>query len=552
MTKPFVWQEPFPHDKDLTEYYLLSDQYVSIIEADNKTLITVDPKGLTALAKHAFYEASFFLRTSHIKQVASILHDREASANDRYVALQLLRNAEVSAKGVLPYCQDTGTATIVAEKGQSIWTGCNDAEALSLGIYETFQEHSLRYSQNAPLDMYTEVNTGTNLPAQIDIAAIPGDEYKFLCINKGGGSANKAALFQETKSILAPEKLVPFLIAKMQALGTAACPPCHIAFVIGGTSPEQAMKVAKLASTKYYDTLPTRGNEYGQAFRDLHLEATLLNASRTLGIGAQFGGKYFAHDIRVIRLPRHGGSCPIALALSCSADRNIKGKINRHGIWLEKLERDPGRFIPETLRMPGDSTGVRIDLNRPLREVMHELSRYPVGTRLSLSGPLVVARDIAHAKLKARLDAGVALPDYMKNYIVYYAGPAKTPEGGIAGSLGPTTGGRMDGYVDAFQAAGGSLVMLSKGNRSQQVTDACARHGGFNLGSIGGAAALLAQDYVRSLRCLEYAELGMEAVWMMEVKDMPAFILVDDKGNNFYQQFEQHHGCNLCPSQSLK
>ena len=552
MTKPFIWQEPFPHDKDPTEYYLLSDQYVSIIEADNKTLIAVDPKGLTALAKLAFYEASFFLRTAHIKQVASILHDREASANDRYVALQLLRNAEVSAKGILPYCQDTGTATIVAEKGQSIWTGCNDAEALSLGIYETFQEHSLRYSQNAPLDMYTEVNTGTNLPAQIDIAAIPGDEYKFLFINKGGGSANKAALFQETKSILDPEKLVPFLIAKMQALGTAACPPYHIAFVIGGTSPEQAMKVAKLASTKYYDTLPTCGNELGQAFRDLHLEATLLNASRTLGIGAQFGGKYFAHDIRVIRLPRHGGSCPIALALSCSADRNIKGKINRHGIWLEKLERDPGRFIPETLRMPGDSTGVRIDLNRPLREVMHELSRYTVGTRLSLSGPLVVARDIAHAKLKARLDAGVALPDYMKNYIVYYAGPAKTPEGGIAGSLGPTTGGRMDGYVDAFQAAGGSLVMLSKGNRSQQVTDACARHGGFNLGSIGGAAALLAQDYVRSLRCLEYAELGMEAVWMMEVKDMPAFILVDDKGNNFYQQFEQRHGCNLCPSQSLK
>ncbi|GAL58839.1 aerobic fumarate hydratase class I [Pseudescherichia vulneris NBRC 102420] len=552
MNKPFIWQDPFPHDKDLTEYYLLSDQYVSIIEADNKTLIAVDPKGLMVLAKLAFYEASFFLRTAHIKQVASILHDREASANDRYVALQLLRNAEVSAKGILPYCQDTGTATIVAEKGQSIWTGCNDAEALSLGIYETFQEHSLRYSQNAPLDMYTEVNTGTNLPAQIDIAAIPGDEYKFLFINKGGGSANKAALFQETKSILAPEKLVPFLIAKMQALGTAACPPYHIAFVIGGTSPEHAMKVAKLASTKYYDTLPTRGNEHGQAFRDLHLEATLLNASRTLGIGAQFGGKYFAHDIRVIRLPRHGGSCPIALALSCSADRNIKGKINRHGLWLEKLERDPGRFIPETLRMPGDSTGVRINLNRPLREVMHELSRYTVGTRLSLSGPLVVARDIAHAKLKARLDAGVALPDYMKNYIVYYAGPAKTPEGGIAGSLGPTTGGRMDGYVDAFQAAGGSLVMLSKGNRSQQVTDACARHGGFNLGSIGGAAALLAQDYVRSLRCLEYAELGMEAVWMMEVKDMPAFILVDDKGNNFYQQFEQRHDCNLCPSQSLK
>ncbi|POU02630.1 fumarate hydratase [Escherichia sp. ESNIH1] len=552
MIKPFIWQDLFPHGKDLTEYYLLSDQYVSINEHDNRTLITVDPKGLTALAKQAFYEASFFLRTAHIKQVASILHDREASENDRYVALQLLRNAEVSAKGILPNCQDTGTATIVAEKGQSIWTCCNDAEALSQGIYETFQEHNLRYSQNAPLDMYVEVNTGTNLPAQIDIAATPGDEYKFLFINKGGGSANKAALFQESKSILAPEKLVPFLVAKMQALGTAACPPYHIAFVIGGTSAEQSLKVAKLASTTYYDTLPTSGNALGRAFRDLQLEETLLNASRALGIGAQFGGKYFAHDIRVIRLPRHGGSCPIALALSCSADRNIKAKINRHGIWLEKLERDPGRFIPEKLRTPGDSTGVRIDLNRPLREVMRELACYPVGTRLSLSGPLVVARDIAHAKLKARLDAGIALPDYMKNYIVYYAGPAKTPKGGISGSLGPTTGGRMDGYVEAFQAAGGSLVMLSKGNRSQQVTDACARHGGFNLGSIGGAVALLAQDYVSSLRCLEYPELGMEAIWMMEVKDMPAFILVDDKGHNFYQQFKQDHCCRLCPSQSIK
>ncbi|WAH54453.1 fumarate hydratase [Pseudescherichia vulneris] len=551
MMKPFIWQEPFSHDKDPTEYYLFSDQYVSVNEADNRTLISVEPQGLALLAKQAFYEASFFLRTAHIKQVASILHDREASENDRYVALQLLRNAEVSAKGVLPNCQDTGTATIVAEKGQSIWTGCNDAEALSQGIYETFQEHNLRYSQNAPLDMYKEVNTGTNLPAQIDIAATPGDEYKFLFINKGGGSANKASLFQETKSILAPEKLIPFLVAKMQALGTAACPPYHIAFVIGGTSAEQSLKVAKLASTTYYDTLPTSGNELGRAFRDLHLEETLLNASRALGIGAQFGGKYFAHDIRVIRLPRHGGSCPIALALSCSADRNIKAKINRHGIWLEKLERDPGRFIPEKLRAPGDSTGVRIDLNRPLREVMRELSHYPVGTRLSLSGPLVVARDIAHAKLKARLDAGVALPDYMKHYIVYYAGPAKTPKGGISGSLGPTTGGRMDGYVDAFQAAGGSLVMLSKGNRSQQVTDACARHGGFNLGSIGGAAALLAQDYVSSLRCLEYPELGIEAIWMMEVKDMPAFILVDDKGHNFYQQFEQDRCCRLCPSQSI-
>ena len=520
MSKPFVWQELFVQSKESTEYELLSNQHVTVTELDGEEVIKVAPEALTLLAQQAFYEASFFLRSGHLKQIASILHDPQASSNDKYVALQLLRNAEVSAKGVLPNCQDTGTATVVASKGQQIWTGGDDAEALSKGIYTTFKENNLRYSQNAPLDMYTEVNTG----------------------------ANKAALFQETKSILQPEKLTAFLIEKMKSLGTAACPPYHIAFVVGGLSADQALKVAKLASTKYYDNLPTSGNELGQAFRDTALESALLNASREFGIGAQFGGKYFAHDIRVIRLPRHGGSCPIAMALSCSADRNIKAKINKHGIWLEKLEHNPGKFIPESSRIENSAQSVNLDLNRPLREILHDLSTLPVGTRLSLNGPIVVARDIVHAKLKERLDNGEAMPAYMKDHIVYYAGPAKTPDQMACGSLGPTTGGRMDGYVDAFQAAGGSLIMLSKGNRSAQVTEACHKHGGFNLGSIGGAAALLAQQYVKSLRCLEYPELGMEAVWMMEVENLPAFVLVDDKGNNFFSQFEQQHRCASCPA----
>ncbi|ECC1562224.1 class I fumarate hydratase [Salmonella enterica subsp. salamae] len=548
MSKPFVWQELFVQSEDNTEYQLLSDRYVTVRELDGEEVISVTPEALTLLAQHAFYEASFFLRAAHLQQIADILHDPQASHNDQYVALQLLRNAEVSAKGVLPNCQDTGTATIVASKGQRIWTGGDDAEALSKGVYLTFQENNLRYSQNAPLDMYTEVNTQTNLPAQIDISATPGSEYRFLFVNKGGGSANKAALFQETKSILQPEKLTAFLVEKMKTLGTAACPPYHIAFVVGGLSADQALKTAKLASTKYYDNLPDHGNELGQAFRDTELEAALLNASREFGIGAQFGGKYFAHDIRVIRLPRHGGSCPIAMALSCSADRNIKAKINKHGIWLEKLEHHPGKFIPESCRVENNAQSIQIDLNRPLCDIRRDLAALPVGTRLSLSGPIVVARDIAHAKIKARLDSGEPMPDYMKNHIVYYAGPAKTPDNLACGSLGPTTGGRMDGYVDAFQAAGGSLIMLSKGNRSQQVTDACRKHGGFNLGSIGGAAALLAQQYVKNLRCLEYPELGMEAVWMMEVEGLPAFVLVDDKGNNFFSQFEQQHRCASCPA----
>lgn len=548
MSKPFVWQELFVQSKDNTEYELLSSQHVTVTELDGEEVIKVAPEALTLLSQQAFYEASFFLRSGHLKQIASILRDPQASSNDKYVALQLLRNAEVSAKGVLPNCQDTGTATIVASKGQNVWTGCDDAEALSKGIYTTFQENNLRYSQNAPLDMYTEVNTHTNLPAQIDISATQGSEYRFLFVNKGGGSANKAALFQETKSILQPEKLTVFLTEKMKSLGTAACPPYHIAFVVGGLSADQALKVAKLASTKYYDNLPTEGNELGQAFRDTVMETTLLNASREFGIGAQFGGKYFAHDIRVIRLPRHGGSCPIAMALSCSADRNIKAKINKHGIWLEKLEHNPGKFIPESCRVENSGQTVQLNLNRPLHEILRDMSTLPVGTRLSLSGPIVVARDIAHAKIKERLDNGEPMPEYMKNHIVYYAGPAKTPDNQACGSMGPTTGGRMDGYVDAFQAAGGSLIMLSKGNRSQQVTDACQKHRGFNLGSIGGAAALLTQQYIKSLHCLEYPELGMEAVWMMEVENLPAFVLVDDKGNNFFSQFEQQHRCATCPA----
>lgn len=548
MSKPFVWQELFVQSKDNTEYELLSSQHVTVTELDGEEVIKVAPEALTLLSQQAFYEASFFLRSGHLKQIASILRDPQASSNDKYVALQLLRNAEVSAKGVLPNCQDTGTATIVASKGQNVWTGCDDAEALSKGVYTTFQENNLRYSQNAPLDMYTEVNTHTNLPAQIDISATPGSEYRFLFVNKGGGSANKAALFQETKSILQPEKLTAFLTEKMKSLGTAACPPYHIAFVVGGLSADQALKVAKLASTKYYDNLPTEGNELGQAFRDTAMETTLLNASREFGIGAQFGGKYFAHDIRVIRLPRHGGSCPIAMALSCSADRNIKAKINKHGIWLEKLEHNPGKFIPESCRVENSGQTVQLNLNLPLHEILRDMSTLPVGTRLSLSGPIVVARDIAHAKIKERLDNGEPMPEYMKNHIVYYAGPAKTPDNQACGSMGPTTGGRMDGYVDAFQAAGGSLIMLSKGNRSQQVTDACQKHRGFNLGSIGGAAALLTQQYIKSLHCLEYPELGMEAVWMMEVENLPAFVLVDDKGNNFFSQFEQQHRCATCPA----
>lgn len=537
-TPSFKYQETFPLEKDTTEYYLLSKDHVSTANFEGQEILKVQPEALTLLAQHAFHDVEFLLRPEHQEQVAKILSDPDASDNDKFVALTFLRNSEISAKGVLPFCQDTGTAIIMGKKGQNVWTGGNDEEALSKGVYNTFTEDNLRYSQNAPLDMYNEVNTGTNLPAQIDLYAVNGNEYRFLFVAKGGGSANKTYLYQETKALLTPEKLEPFLIEKMKSLGTAACPPYHIAFVIGGTSAETNLKTVKLASTKYYDGLPTSGNEGGRAFRDLEMEAKLLKAAQELGLGAQFGGKFFAHDIRVVRLPRHGASCPVGMGVSCSADRNIKGKINKDGIWLEKMEDNPTRLIPEELRNAGEAGGVKIDLNRPMKEILEELSKYPVSTRLSLTGTIIVGRDIAHAKLQERIDKGEGLPQYIKDHPIYYAGPAKTPKGYASGSMGPTTAGRMDSYVDAFQANGGSMIMIAKGNRSQQVTDACHKHGGFYLGSIGGPAAILAQNSIKSLECLEYPELGMEAIWKIEVEDFPAFILVDDKGNDFFKQLK--------------
>ena len=538
-TKPFVYQEPFPMSEDKTEYYLLTKDHVSVSEFEGKEILKVSAEGLTLMAQTAFRDVEFLLRPEHQEQVAKILNDPESSENDKFVALTFLRNAEISAKGVLPFCQDTGTAIITGKKGQNVWTDTNDAEALSRGVYNTFVNENLRYSQNAALNMYDEVNTGTNLPAQIDLYAVEGNEYKFLFIAKGGGSANKTYLYQETKALLTPGKLENFLIKKMKSLGTAACPPYHVAFVIGGTSAETNLKTVKLASAKYYDNLPTEGNEHGQAFRDIELENRLKKASEELGLGAQFGGKYFAHDIRVIRLPRHGASCPVGMGVSCSADRNIKAKINKDGIWIEKLEDNPARLIPEEYRQVGEAGGVKIDLNQPMEKILAELSKYPVSTRLSLNGTIIVGRDIAHAKLKERIDRGEGLPQYMKDHPIYYAGPAKTPAGYASGSMGPTTAGRMDSYVDLFQSHGGSMIMLAKGNRSQQVTDACKKHGGFYLGSIGGPAAILAQESIKSLECVEYPELGMEAIWKIEVEDFPAFILVDDKGNDFFQVVTQ-------------
>ncbi len=542
--KPFYYQDPFPLAKDDTEYYLLTKDHVSVSEFEGQEILKVAPEALTLLAQQAFYDASFMLRTSHKKQVAAILNDPEASENDKYVALQFLRNSEISAKGVLPTCQDTGTAIIMGKKGQRVWTGGGDEAALTRGVYNAYTEHNLRYSQTVALDMYKETNTGTNLPAQIDLYSVDGNEYKFLCIAKGGGSANKTYLYQETKALLTPEKLKNFLVDKMRSLGTAACPPYHIAFVVGGTSAESTLKTVKLASTRYYDGLPTEGNEHGQAFRDVQLEQELLKEAQNLGLGAQFGGKYFAHDIRVIRLPRHGASCPIGMGVSCSADRNIKAKINRDGIWIEKLETNPGQYIPEELRQAGEGEAVQINLNRPMTEILAQLSQYPVSTRLSLSGTIIVARDIAHAKLKELLDNGQELPQYVKDHPIYYAGPAKTPEGYASGSLGPTTAGRMDSYVDLLQSHGASMIMLAKGNRSQQVTDACHKHGGFYLGSIGGPAAILAQESIKSLECVAYPELGMEAIYKIEVENFPAFILVDDKGNDFFQQIQAK--CSGC------
>ena len=546
--KPFIYQDPFPLAKDETEYYLLSREHVSVAEFEGEQVLKVEPQALTLLAQQAFHDAAFMLRPSHQKQVAAILTDPQASENDKYVALQFLRNSEIAAKGVLPTCQDTGTAIIMGKKGQRVWTGGGDEAALARGVYNTYTEDNLRYSQNAPLDMYKEVNTGTNLPAQIDLYSVDGDEYKFLCIAKGGGSANKTYLYQETKALITPAKLKNYLVEKMRTLGTAACPPYHIAFVIGGTSAESTLKTVKLASTRYYDGLPTKGNEHGQAFRDVELEQELMQEAQNLGLGAQFGGKYFAHDIRVIRLPRHGASCPIGMGVSCSADRNIKAKINRDGIWIEKMEANPAQYIPQELRQQGEGDVAKIDLNQPMKAILNQLSAFPVSTRVSLNGTIIVARDIAHAKLKELIDNGEELPQYVKDHPIYYAGPAKTPEGYASGSLGPTTAGRMDSYVDLLQSHGASMIMLAKGNRSQQVTDACAKHGGFYLGSIGGPAAVLAQQSIKSLECVAYPELGMEAIWKIEVEDFPAFILVDDKGNDFFQQI-QNEQCAGCKQQ---
>jgi len=537
-TPEFKYAPMFQLGKDETEYYLLTKDHVSVSEFEGKPMLKVAPEGLTTLIRHAFRDVAFMLRREHNEQVAKALTDPEASDNDKYVALTFLRNAEVAAKGQLPFCQDTGTAIIHGDKGQQVWTEGDDAEAISRGVYETYTQENLRYSQNAPLNMYDEVNTRCNLPAQIDIEATHGDEYHFLCVMKGGGSANKTYFYQETKAVLNPETLKPYLVEKMRSLGTAACPPYHIAFVIGGTSAERNLLTVKLASTHYYDGLPTTGDETGRAFRDVELEKELLREAHNIGFGAQFGGKYFAHDIRVVRLPRHGASCPIGMGVSCSADRNIKCKINKEGLWIERLDDNPARLIPESLREAGEGGGVKVDLNRPMKEVLAQLTQFPVSTRLSLSGTIIVARDIAHAKIKERLDRGEDIPQYLKDHPVLYAGPAKTPKGMPCGSMGPTTANRMDSYVDLFQSKGGSLIMIAKGNRTQAVTDACRKHGGFYLGSIGGPAAVLSQHSIRSIECVEYPELGMEAVWKIEVEDFPAFILVDDKGNDFFKQLK--------------
>lgn len=540
-TPAFEYQDPLPLGTDETDYRLLSTDGVSTTSFEGREILKVAPEALAFLTQQAFHDTSFMLRTKHLEQVAGILTDPEASDNDRYVALTLLKNAEIASRGILPMCQDTGTAAVFAKKGEQVWTGTNDAAWISRGVYDCFTKENLRYSQTAPIDMWKEVNTGTNLPAQIDVMATEGAKYEFLFVAKGGGSANKMFLFQETKALLNPKSFEKFVSDKLPLLGTSACPPYHLVFVVGGTSAEWCMKTLKLASTKYLDALPTTGNEHGRAFRDLAMEEKVLQIARSTGIGAQFGGKYFALDVRVIRLPRHGASCPVAMGVSCSADRNIKAKITKDGIFLEKMEPNPGRFIPESMRTLRDDNIVRIDLNRPMADILAELSKYPVTTRVSLSGPLIVARDIAHAKLKERIDAGEGLPQYLKDHPVYYAGPAKTPTGYASGSFGPTTAGRMDSYVDLFQANGGSMVMLAKGNRSAQVTQACRKHGGFYLGSIGGPAAILAKENIKKVELLEYPEFGMEAVWKIEVEDFPAFILVDDKGNDFFA-----NGCGAC------
>jgi fumarate hydratase class I len=531
----FAFTELLSLGPDTTDYRLLTTEGVSTIDTSAGTFLHVQPEALTLITETAMRDIAHHLRPAHLQQLRNILDDPEASDNDRFVALDLLKNANIAAGGVLPMCQDTGTAIIKAKKGQFVLTGGGDEAAIARGVYNTYLTSNLRYSQMAPLTMYEEKNTGNNLPAEIKIAAVDGESYKFLFIAKGGGSANKSYLFQETKALLNEKTLLPWLFDKMKTLGTSACPPYHLAVVIGGTSAEFAVETAKLASTKYLDGLPTSGSITGHAFRDLDLEAKVLALSQQTGIGAQFGGKYFCHDVRIVRLPRHGASCPVAMAVSCSADRQAVGKITRDGVFLEHLETDPARFLPDVVDEHLDTESVAIDLNRPMDEIRAELSRYPVKTRVMLTGPMVVARDIAHAKLKERLDQGLGMPDYMRDYCVYYAGPAKTPAGMASGSFGPTTAGRMDSYVDEFQAAGGSFVMLAKGNRSRQVTEACKKYGGFYLGSIGGPAARLAQDCITKVEVLEYADLGMEAIWKIEVRDFPAFIVVDDKGNDFFE-----------------
>lgn len=530
----FAYQKMFPTGDDTTEYRLLTQEHVSLKSFEGTEILTIAPDGLTLLAEQSFKDVSHLMRSSHLKLLAKILDDPESSSNDRFVALEMLKNAVISSEGVLPMCQDTGTAIVIGKKGQQVWTGFSDEEALSRGIFNAYTKNNLRYSQNAPLTMYDEINTGCNLPAQIELYSTSGDTYHFLFIAKGGGSANKTFLYQETKAVLTPKNLLNFMTTKMKAIGTAACPPYHLVYVIGGTSVELTLKTVKLASAGYLDSLPSKGNELGHAFRDLELEAELLEISRGLGIGAQFGGKYFCHDIRVIRLPRHGASCPIGLGVSCSADRNIKAKITREGIFLEMLETDPAKYLSKPRET--DEDAVPIDLNKPMDEVQAILSKYPVATRLMLTGKIIVARDIAHAKLKERIDKGEGLPQFFKDHIIYYAGPAKIPDGYPSGSFGPTTAGRMDPYVPLFQKSGGSMVMLAKGNRSREVTQSCKKYNGFYLGSIGGPAAKLGKECITKIETIEYPELGMEAIFMITVKDFPAFIIIDDKGNDFFEK----------------
>ena len=545
----FIYQEPFPVGEDTTEYRLLTKDYVKVVECDGRKILKVDPKGLEELSKAAYSDVSFYLRASHLQKLRNILEDSEASDNDRFVAYTMLLNQCVAAEGELPTCQDTGTAICIGHKGEDVYTGADDAEHIARGVYETYKERNLRYSQVVPFTMTDEKNSGTNLPAQIDIyGGHPGMEYEFLFITKGGGSANKTFLYQQTKALLNEKTLTEFIRTHIKDLGTSACPPYHLAICIGGTSAEMCLSTVKKASAGYLDALPTSGNEGGRCFRDLEWEEKVLKICQESGVGAQFGGKYMAHDIRVIRLPRHGASCPVGMGVSCSADRNIKAKINKDGVWIEKLDTNPGELIPEELRRPGEGGQINIDLNRPMAEVCKELSKYPVSTRVNLSGTIIVARDIAHARMKELIEAGKGLPQYVKDHPILYAGPAKTPEGYACGSMGPTTAQRMDPYVDLFQENGGSLVMIAKGNRTQAVTDACKKHGGFYLGTIGGVAAVLSASSIKSIECVEWPELGMEAVYKIEVVDFPAFILVDDKGNDFFKQLKPRNEikCECC------